>query len=104
MHPRAQAILESECNRLFQQAQRIVPSVKVGNSSSTLVGEDQRSAALIRDYILAQEFGLAEDFRLPEPILHPVYPMDILVVGLNPNDGPYEYIPRRAVSKSRSTG
>lgn len=87
-------ILAAEATRLFKEARALVPLTRSGKPIPPEIESQITDAPLIYDYIRAQEGKKSEEYRLPEPILHPIYQGDVLVVGLNPNDGPHENIPR----------
>lgn len=79
-------LLTVVATKLFNEAQR-VPAVLAGARSV-----DKRDR--VPDYILTQGVTDSSDFQLPEPILHPIFKPEVLVVGYNPNYGHFEDIPR----------
>ena len=78
-------LLNEIAKRLLEDANR-VPAVLEGARARH---KDDR----IPDYILAQGAAQPAMFQLPEPILHPMFQPEILVVGYYPNFGEDEDIP-----------
>lgn len=79
-------LLTVVATKLFNDAKR-VPEVLAGARAGN-------RGDRVPDYILTQGVTNPSDFQLPEPILHPIFEPEVLVVGYYPNYGQDEDIPR----------
>lgn len=79
-------LLALVATKLFNEAQR-VPTALAGVRAANHVDR-------VPDYILTQGVTCPSDFQLPEPILHPIFEPQVLIVGYYPNYGQDEFIPK----------